>query len=197
MMRPLVMDFREDTKATDQSYEFMFGKALLIAPITEPNVKEWNVYLPESADWYDFWTGKNFKGGQMTKTDAPLNTIPLFVKAGSIIPMGKFIQYAGQKSADTLAIRVYEGSNGEFTLYEDENDNYNYERGAFSTIIFVWNNIQKTLTINDRKGSFPGMLKERTFTILLVNENKGNGVDMSSTVDRKIKYSGKKTIVDF
>jgi alpha-D-xyloside xylohydrolase len=197
LMRPLVMDFNGDTSALNQSYEYMFGKALLTAPITEPDVKEWNVYLPKTAEWYDFWTGKNFKGGQKIKTDAPLGKIPLFVKAGSIIPLGKFIQYAGQKSADTLEIRIYKGADGRFDLYEDEGDNYNYEKGNYSLIKFSWNNTKNSLTIDARKGEYPGMLKERTFNILLVKENRGTGIEISPTIDKKIKYSGVKTVVNY
>jgi len=197
MMRPLVMDFREDTSALNQQFVYMFGKAILVAPVTESNVHEWNVYLPESIAWYDFWTGKRLDGGKTITTDAPLNKVPLFVKAGSIIPMGKFIQYAGQKSTDTLEIRIYQGANGRFDLYEDQGDNYNYEKGIYSLIKFNWDDAKKTITIEARKGKYPGMPKERTFNILLVNENRGTGIEMSSTMDKKIQYSGMKTIVKF
>jgi alpha-D-xyloside xylohydrolase len=132
MMRPLVMDFNEDTSALNQQFEYMFGKAFLVAPVTEPNVNEWKMYLPESNTWYNFWTGNRFNGGQTIITKATLDKIPLFVKAGSIIPMGPFIQYSTEKN-DPVEIRIYPGANGEFTLYEDENDNYNYEkRNLFS-----------------------------------------------------------------
>jgi alpha-D-xyloside xylohydrolase len=195
MMRPLVMDFNGDTSALNQSCEYMFGKALLTAPITEPNVKEWDVYLPESTDWYDFWTGKNFKGGQKITTDAPLDKIPLFVKAGSIIPLGKSIQYSGQKSADTLEIRVYKGADGKFELYEDENDNYEYEKGIFSTITFSWNDKNKLLTISDRNGSFPGMLNERKFNIVQVSKGNGIGMNIVKKYDKVVAYNGKKVVV--
>ena len=197
MMRPLVMDFSEDTSALNQQFEFMFGKAFLVAPVTEPNVHEWNVYLPESIAWYDFWTGKRLDGGRTITTDAPLNKIPLFVKAGSIIPMGKFIQYAGQKSTDTLEIRIYQGANGRFDFYEDQGDNDNYEKGIYSLINFNWDDAKKALTIEARKGKYPGMLKERTFNVLLVSENRGTGIDISSMIDKKIKYAGMKTVVKF
>jgi alpha-D-xyloside xylohydrolase len=195
MMRPMVMDFREDVSAVAQSHEFLFGKAFLVAPITESGAREWNVYLPKSVDWYDFWTGKRVKGGQTVKAEAPLDKIPLFIKAGSIVPMGPVIQYTGEKSADALEIRVYEGGNGEFTLYEDENDNYNYENGKYSTITFNWNDANKTLTINDRKGSFTGMLAERKFNIVLVSKNKGTGMDQVEKFDKEVTYAGKKSVV--
>jgi alpha-D-xyloside xylohydrolase len=196
MMRPLVMDFKGDTSALNQQFEFMFGKALLVAPVTEQNVDERNVYLPESVAWYDFWTGNRFDGGQAINTEAPHDKIPLFVRAGSIIPMGPLIQYAAEKS-DPIEIRIYPGANGDFTLYEDENDNYNYENGIYSLIRFNWYDAKKSLTIEARKGKFPGMLKEHTFNIVIVNESKGTGIDISSMIDKKIKYSGKNTTIDF
>jgi len=190
IMRPLVMDFNGDTAAVKSRFQYMFGKAFLVAPITEPNVSEWNVYLPKSAGWFDFWTGKHFKGGQTVKTDAQLDRIPLFVKAGSIIPMGKIIQHSAEKS-DTLEIRVYKGANGKFELYEDEGDNYNYEKGKYSTISFKWNEKEQTLTIGDKLGSYSGSLKKRVFNVVLVAENKGFGTDAGSTT-KTVSYVGSK-----
>jgi alpha-D-xyloside xylohydrolase len=195
MMRPLVMDFKDDTAALNSSFEYMFGKALLVSPITEPDITEWNVYLPNAASWYDFWTGNRVNGGQIVKTAASLNTIPLYVKAGSILPIGPKVQYATEKKWDNLEIRIYDGANGEFTLYEDENDNYNYEKGIYSTITFNWDNAKKTLTISDRKGSFPGMLAERGFKIVRVGKNKGTGMDVIEKYDKAITYKGKKVAV--
>jgi alpha-D-xyloside xylohydrolase len=189
MMRPLVMDFREDATATDQPFEYLFGKSILVAPVTEPGVNEWNVYLPKSASWFDFWTGKQFKGGQTITTSAPLNIIPLFVRAGSIIPMGPLIQYSTEKS-DPVEIRVYPGANGEFTLYEDENDNYNYEKGLYSTIEFKWTNAMKTLKIGKRQGIFPGMLKIRTFQIVIVSTDHGTGIGATDEIGKIVKYNG-------
>ncbi len=190
MMRPMVMDFNGDTVAVESQYQYMFGKSLLIAPVTEPNVTEWNVYLPKVAGWYNFWTGKRFNGGQTIKTDAPLDKIPLFVKAGSIIPMGKIIQYAGEKSADTLEIRVYKGADAKFDLYEDEGDNYNYEMGRYSTISFKWNEKEQSLTIGDKQGNYPGSLAKRVFNIVFVTESEGLGITMSA-MNKKVYYSGK------
>jgi alpha-D-xyloside xylohydrolase len=195
MMRPMVMDFNGDTAAINHQYQFMFGKALLVAPITEPGISEWKVYLPQSANWYNFWTGAEFKGGQTIKTEAPIDKIPLFVKAGTVLPIGRNLQYTGEKKADTLEIRIYAGANGEFTLYEDEGDNYNYEKGSYSNITLNWDNAKKTLTISDRKGSFFGMLKERKFNIIQVNVNKGVGVDNSGKYNKEVVYNGKKVVV--
>ena len=184
MTRALVMDFANDKQALDINDEFMFGKSILVCPVTNSmyskdmkedfsTIKSKEIYLPQGADWYDFWTGEKQAGGQKVTKETPLDIIPVYIKAGSILPVGAKVQYATEKKWDKLEIRVYEGANGEFTLYEDENDNYNYEKGAFSTITFNWDNAKKTLTIGDRKGAFPGMLAERKFNIVLVSKNKG------------------------
>jgi alpha-D-xyloside xylohydrolase len=161
----------------------------------EPRDKTRLVYLPEGQTWFDFWTGDTAKGGHTVKADAPISKIPLFVKAGSIIPMGPFIQYSTEKPADPIELRVYPGANGHFTLYEDENDNYNYERGVCATIDFTWNDILRQLTIGERKGAFPGMLKTRTFNVVLVEADKGAGLPVSGKVDKVVKYSGRTVVV--
>jgi len=195
MMRPLVMDFNGDTDAVSRQFQYMFGKSILTAPVTEANVTEWNVYLPKSASWFDFWTGKQFKGGQTVKTAAPLDKIPLFVKAGSIIPMGKIIQSTAEKS-DTLEIRVYKGANAKFDLYEDEGDNYNYEKGKYSTISFKWDEKTQSLTIGDKKGNYSGSLKKRIFNVVLVEENKGFGIN-TDALGKKVSYQGKQIKLSF
>ena len=155
------------------------------------------VYLPSNNIWFDFWTGNKFEGGKKITTDAPIEKIPLFVKAGSIIPMGPFLQYSTEKPADPIELRIYPGADGGFTLYEDENDNYNYEKGIYATIDFKWNDSKKELTIADRKSEFPGMLKERSFEIVIVKENHGNGIDISLLKDKTVKYNGTKLSVKF
>jgi alpha-D-xyloside xylohydrolase len=191
MMRPLVMDFNGDTAAVNRPYQYLFGKALLVAPITEPGIIEWKVYLPNSVAWYDFWTGKRFSGGQIIKTDAPLDKIPLFVKAGSIIPMGKMLQYTGERLADTLEIRIYKGADAKFDLYEDEGDNYNYEKGKYTLISFKWDEKRQLLTISDRQGNYTGSLAKRIFNVVLVNEKTGTGIAVSSIAE-KVSYAGTK-----
>ena len=195
IMRPLVMDFREDPSAIAQSYEYLFGKDFLVAPITEAGISEWNVYLPKSFDWYDFWSGKRFNGGQTVKTDAPIDKIPLFVKAGSIVPLGGIIQYSNEKPAEPLEIRLYEGANGRFVLYEDENDNYNYEQGKHSTITITWDDANKILTIGGRNGSFPGMIAEHKFNIVRVANNKGVGIGVTKKVEKTVTYYGDQLII--
>ncbi len=197
MMRPLVMDFKDDTSAINQPYEYMFGKAILVAPVTDPAEEKWNVYLPRSSDWFDFWTNKKYAGGQEIKADASIDKIPLFVKAGSIIPFGPKVQYATEKKWDNLEIRIYPGADGKFVLYEDENDNYNYEKGIFSTITFKWNDSKKVLTISNREGSYPGMLQTRKFQVVLVDQNHGTGNDITYKVDKLVEYNGKVKSVKF
>jgi alpha-D-xyloside xylohydrolase len=170
MMRALVMDFGHDINALDINDQYMFGKSLLVCPVTEmmytkdekedfSSIGSRELYLPMGADWVDFWTGEKHRGGQTVQKDSPIEIIPLYVRAGSILPIGPEVQYATEKRWDNLEIRIYPGADGEFTLYEDENDNYNYEKGLYSTIMFTWNDAANTLTINDRNGNFPGMPK--------------------------------------
>jgi alpha-D-xyloside xylohydrolase len=195
LMRPLVMDFARDPKALEQNYEYMFGPSFLVAPVLEQATKQWDVYLPENqSGWINFWTGEHFDGGQTIKTEASLPTIPLFVKSGSIIPMGKFMQYSNEKEADTLEIRVYAGENAEFQLYEDEGTNYNYEDGAFSIIPFEWDEQAQTLTIDKRQGKFKGMLKKRVFKIVRVKESVGTGIKMDDSY-LSVEYNGKKVVI--
>lgn len=152
------------------------------------------VYLPGQCAWIDFWTGKTFAGGQTITAPAPIDIMPLYVKAGSIIPMGPYLQYATEKSADPIELRIYPGADGTFELYEDENDNYNYEKGKYAVIPFSWNDKAKTLTIGDRTGTFAGLLKERTFNIVLVNQSAGVGVEPSK-ISKTLRYGGKRITV--
>jgi len=163
---------------------------------SEVNVdKVRSVYLPEGAAWIDFWTGTSHPGGQTIVTEAPIEICPIFVKAGSIIPTGPFVQYATEKPADPIELRIYPGADGQFTLYEDENDNYNYEQGVYATIDFDWDDSRKKLTLHDRKGEFPGMLKNRTFHIVLVGEGHGVGEGIEADPDKVVRYNGKKVVV--
>ena len=161
------------------------------------NDKTRNVYLPETDQWYDFWTGEKFVGGKSIKIDAPIEKIPIFVKAGSIIPMGPFLQYSTEKPADPIELRIYPGADGSFTLYEDENDNYNYEKGIYATIDFKWNDAERKLTIGKRNGEFPGMLKERTFNIIVVTSDHGTSIDICPVPDKSIKYNGEEQTIKF
>ena len=124
-------------------------------------------YLPKGTTWYDYWTNKPYKGGQRVTLETTFDRVPMFVRAGSILPLGPEMQYVGEKSWDHLELRVYPGADGSFTLYEDEGDNYNYEKGAYSVIPFSWNDKTRTLTLGDRQGNYPGMLQKRQFTVVL------------------------------
>lgn len=211
MMRALIMDFAEDKKVLDINDEYMFGKSLLVSPVTRPmyskeennegnttvadfsQVETKGVYLPRGTRWFDFWTGEKYNGGQEVVKKAPIDIIPLFVKEGSILPIGPKVQYATEKSWDSLEIRIYPGKDGEFVLYEDENDNYNYEKGKFSTINLTWDNAKQTLTIHRRNGSFPGMLTDRRFRIVKVSENNGQGMNSIEEYDKVVFYDGSET----
>ena len=197
MMRGLAMDFRADERVYDIDDQFMFGPALLVNPITEPSGAEdptRDVYLPEGIAWYDFWTGEQHEGGQTLTVSVPLSTMPLYVKAGSILPMGPFVQYAAEKS-DPVELRIYPGADAELILYEDENDNYNYEEGAYSTIALRWNDSDRTLVIGARSGEYPGMLETRTFDIVIVGSDKGAGLDPAQEPDETVAYRGQEMTI--
>jgi alpha-D-xyloside xylohydrolase len=201
IMRSLAFDFRSDPGIVNIPDQYMFGPAFLVNPVTEQmyslgndntTVKSRQVYLPKDADWYDFWTGKICSGGQTIAAAAPIETMPLFVRAGSIVPMGPFLQYSTEKPANPIELRIYPGANGVFTIYEDENDTYNYEQGKYATILLKWNDSKKTLSISDRIGEFNGMIIERVFNVVLVNEKQGIGVDLCNKPYKTITYNGKK-----
>lgn len=169
LMRPLVMDFAQDDKAMEQKYEFMFGKELLVAPVLAPGVQDWDVYLPnDQQGWVNFWTGQKLQGGQTVKTSAKLDELPLFVRAGSIVPIGPTEQWANEKPDAPIEIRVYPGADATFSLYEDEGTNYNYEKGAYSIIPMKWKDRDHKLTIGKREGSYSGMPNQRQFSMIVV-----------------------------
>lgn len=194
IMRPLVMDFRTDTRAQNVGDQFSFGPALLVNPITEPGATTRHLYLPH-ARWYDFWTGAAVAGGRALDVPASLDRIPLYVRAGSIVPLGPDLQYADEKLADPIELRVYRGADGAFTLYEDEGDNYDYEHGVYATIPLRWDEARQVLTIGARKGTFPGMLATRTFRVVFVENGHGVGIAPSATADQIVTYSGAETTV--
>ena len=218
-MRALMMDFVDDRKVWDINDEYMFGKSILVAPITHAQytpeavvkvseeegwnrngakktktdaavdfmeTKSTNIYLPAGTLWYDFWTNEKHEGGKEITKETTLDVIPLYVKAGSIIPVGPQVQYATEKPWDHLELKVYAGANGNFILYEDEFDNYNYEKGAYTEIPISWNNISRKLTIGARKGAYGGMLKNRKFTVTLQDGTQKN-----------VDYNGKAISVKF
>lgn len=192
IQRPLVMDWRTDPKTWNLGDEFMFGPAILVSPVLKAGAVRRNVYLPASEEWYDFWTGKTWHGNQEIEADAPLDHIPLFVRAGSIIPMGPQIEYAAEDPAGPIELRIYPGSDGDFNLYEDSGDGYDYQHGQRSVIPIHWDDHNSILTVGNREGAFPGIVKDRTFHIVLVSAGHGGGIAVSSTADKDIAYEGAK-----
>ncbi|MTK52556.1 TIM-barrel domain-containing protein [Paludibacter sp.] len=198
IMRSLGFDFRNDDAVKNIPDQYMFGPAFLVNPVTQqlysaPDSKKIaktrKVYLPKSTNWYDFWTGKQIEGGKSIDAKATIETMPLYIKAGSIVPMGPYLQYANEKPADPIELRVYAGADADFVIYEDENDNYNYEKGKFATIPLHWNEAAKTLTIGNRQGEFTGMVKDRTFRVVFVNAKNGIGIEPAKTA-KTVQYNG-------
>jgi alpha-D-xyloside xylohydrolase len=191
ILRPLVMDFRTDPLALDVRDEFMFGPALLVSPVTTYQATSRSVYLPATpGDWYDFWTGTTVAGGGSRMVSAPLDAIPLHVRAGSIVPFGPELMHTGEKAPDPLTVFVYAGADGAFELYEDDGATYGYEMGAFSRIPLSWNDATSTLSIGEREGSFPGMLASRTLELVLVRDGKAVPFSFAPVADKTVTYDG-------
>lgn len=190
IMRGLVMDFSADRKVNNIADQFMFGKALMVCPVTTYEQRERNVYLPSTAGWYDFYTGKYYDGGQTINAPAPLETVPLFVKEGSIVPFGSEIQYAMQPTDGTLKVLVYTGKDASFNLYEDEGANYNYEKGQCAAIPMNYTEESKTLVIGNRKGTFENMVGEREIQIYFIDKSLAKPFDLNGKPDQVIKYNG-------
>ena len=180
LMRPLVFDFADDSEALSQKHEYMFGRSLLVSPVTEPGVTKWKTYLPKSkGGWYDYHTLQHYDGGQTVTTDVDLSYIPVFVRAGSILPL------------DGDRVMVFPGADGSFTLYEDDGTTTDYEQGASSTIYFDWEQQRQRLTIGKRVGNFDGMSKRRTFKVLMVEENS------NIKYVKDLQYNGKPIMTRF
>ena len=189
LMRPLVMDWRTDVVAQNTGDEYLFGPAILVSPVYTQGATSRSVYLP-AATWYDFWTGEKIAGGQRITADAPLAKLPLYVRAGSIVPMGPAMEWSTQKPADPIELRIYPGADGDFTLYEDENDNYDYTKGQHATIALHWNDAEHTLTIGARQGSYPGMAPQHTFRVVVVGKDHGTGIGETASANTTATYSG-------
>ncbi len=190
IMRPLVMDFPKDATARVLADEYLFGPAFLVSPVTSYKARSRPVYLPAGAGWYDFWTGAAAAGGTTITAPAPYDAIPIHVRAGSIVPFGPELQWTGAKPADPITLFVYAGSDGAFTLYEDDGVSYAYEKGACARIPMRWDEAARTLTIGAREGSFPGMLAERTFDLVLVSKAKPVGFSFEPPAERRLRYRG-------
>ncbi|MCR5077399.1 MAG: DUF5110 domain-containing protein [Prevotella sp.] len=196
MLRGLVMDFNGDPRVLDIKDQWMFGPSLMACPVGYYKARSREVYLPKQTGWYDLYTNQHYLGGQTITADAPLEKIPVFVPEGAILPLGPAIEWTDEKPASEIALYVFEGRDGEFTLYEDEGTNYNYERGSYATIPFSYDDSSHSLTIGDRKGSFDGMLRDRTFRVILRQKGKTVGdLDPDGETGVMVKYSGKEVSV--
>jgi len=200
IMRSLAFDFRNDVNVYSIPDQYMFGPAFLVNPVTKQmysganasaGEKTRKVYLPKATKWFNFWTGESVEGGQTIDADAPIDIMPLYVKAGSIIPMGPDVEYATQKTNQPIEVRVYPGADGSFKVYEDENDTYNYEKGQYGTYTLKWNDKSRMLTISDRKGVFPGMKQKQAFHIVLVVAGHGANTGITAHPDKSLTYTGK------
>ncbi|GAE94350.1 alpha-xylosidase [Gracilibacillus boraciitolerans JCM 21714] len=203
MMRTLAFDFRNDPNTYNVNDQYMFGPSFLVNPVTDPMyyesgsveiegvAKKRSVYLPAGTEWYDFWTNQRHRGGQTIEAHADLETMPLYVRAGSIVPIGPTIQYTAEESNDPLEIHVFKGKDGSFLLYDDEGDTYEYEKGAYATITLRWEDQNNCLVIEDRQGTYPGMKMSMKLLLIIIDGGKEN-------VDQKnITYNGEQTIIDF
>ncbi len=191
LLRALVMDFRSDALARTIGDEFMFGPALLVAPVMTYGARERMVYLPSSeGGWYDFWTGDHVEGGQVLMAEAALDTIPLYVRAGAIVPTGPELQYVDEKPANPITLYVFAGADGKFTLYEDQGRDNQYRQGRFSTIALSWRDASRTLSIGARQGWFAGMLRRRMFEVIVVSQENATGFSFTPGAVRRFDYSG-------
>jgi alpha-D-xyloside xylohydrolase len=187
-MRALAFDFSEDSNSLDIDDEFMLGPSVLVAPVTEAGAVNRSVYLPAGARWYDFWTGAEVEGGKRVTKRTPLSVMPLYIRAGSILPLGPDVQYADEKPDAPVELRIYPGHDGILRLYEDDGTTYDYEKKQYSWIPMQWDNDTKTLTLGAREGSFPGQQEMRSFSVVVVAGEKGKGEKESA--GRLVQYNG-------
>ncbi len=192
IMRPMVMDFTDDLAARSVGDQYMFGPAFLAAPVYRFGVRSRDVYFPAREKWYDFYTGRLVDGSGVQPVDAPYDRIPLYVRGGSIIPAGGVIQSTAERSTNPVTLIVYAGRDGDFTLYDDEGVNYNYERGLCARIPLHYDDTSSVLTIGNRDGSFPGMEENVRFNIVYITPSHpvADPLDASGV---SVEYTGMKT----
>ena len=200
MMRALVMDFSNDTEVLDIKDQWMFGPSLMACPVSEYKARNRSVYFPAGRAWYDLYSGEQVIDGSVKHrrlvVDAPYERIPVYVPEGSIIPFGPAMEWSDEKPADTITLYVYAGRDAQFTLYEDEGTNYNYEKGKYSTIAISYDDAARTVTIGQRSGTFNGMLKQRNFKIVYITKESTQPLDLDKTDGQLIEYNGRpQTIV--
>jgi alpha-D-xyloside xylohydrolase len=194
MMRALPLEYPNDVKVRNISDEFLFGPSLLINPVTEAGATTRAVYLPAGSAWFDFWTGKKSEGGQTIQAEAPIDRMPVFAKAGSIILLGPIVD-STRDQEDPTDIRIYPGQDGHFLLYDDEGDSYRYEKGSYATISLDWNDRMHSLSLGKRQGEFPGMLKAREMRVFIVREGSGVGISSQSKPDAIVQYDGSAQVI--
>lgn len=194
LMRPLVMDFRTDSEALKQKYQFMFGPALLVVPVVDENVKEQNVYLPENkGGWYDFYTGKKMETASGNiRVPVVMENIPVFVRAGSVLPLSEDCQYSAEVANKPWVINIYPGADGCFDVYEDEGVNYEYEKGKYATFTIEWKDKQNKVILHPRKGSYSGMPLQRQMQIVKIDPTAKDG-----KVVKEVVYNGEKQVIKF
>ncbi|MBN2166221.1 MAG: DUF5110 domain-containing protein [Marinilabiliaceae bacterium] len=195
IMRHLVMEYQDDVNVRNIDDQFFFGPFMMINPVTTSGQRNRDVYLP-AGDWYNFWTGEKIEGSQTINVDVPLDNMPIYIKAGSIIPMGPDIQYTGEKT-DPIELRVYRGADGQFTIYEDAGDTYKYEQGEYAVIPLTYDDALQQLTIGTRSGSFPNMVNNHTFRVVWVDEQYGVGANTPVVCDTVVQYDGTEVIVKY
>ena len=194
IMRALVMDFGKDTQVNNIGDQYMFGPSVMACPVYEYGARKRNVYFPATTGWYDFYSGKHLAGGQLLSVEAPYERMPLYVREGAIVPFGPDMQYTTEKQPVNIKIYVYAGKNGSFTLYEDEGVNYNYEKGKYSMIPFIYNDATRSLIIGTREGSFDGMLNKRTFEVVFVNKTNAVGIE-KEIKGKTVSYEGSEIMI--
>jgi alpha-D-xyloside xylohydrolase len=195
LMRAVALDYPDDTTTHDLTDQYLFGSAFLVCPVTKPmyyqrnsepirdSAKSREVYLPKGNRWHDFWTEKSFAGGQTINADAPLETMPLFLRAGAIVPMSPVMQFVDEIPDAPYEIRIYRGADGEFTLYEDAGDNYDYEQGGYALVKLSWDDNRGELTIGARTGRFAGMVESREYQLVFISDR--------GRVTKTVRYTGK------
>ena len=196
LMRALIMDFNGDREVKDIGDQWMLGPALMACPVGYYKARNRSVYFPRQCGWYNLYTNEYIEGGQRLIVDAPYEQIPVFVRAGAIIPFGPKMQWSDEKTADLINLYVYAGQDGVFQLYEDEGTNYNYEKGLFSTIDIRYDDATRTVTIGARKGQFSGMLKTRRFNIVLITPDAPQNLNLENPSGQLVEYKGKEVTVE-
>lgn len=192
LLRGLPMDFGTDSNTHNINDQFMLGPSLMVTPVTHKGATSRSVYLPDGFTWYDLYTGEAFNGGQQIDASAPFERIPVFVKGGTILPVGPIMQYTDEKNDKAITLYVFEGKNADFTLYEDDGTTYNYEKGIFNQIQIKYDDQTKIFTLSERKGKYTATPKTRKFDIILVNQQRPYGIDRQVKPNASVTYKGKR-----